>query len=248
MKKLSVIIPVYNEEDSLEAMYQEVAKIDLGDHGYTKEIIFVNDGSRDNSKDIIHKLIEKYDTHDIKYIENPKNSGKGYSMKNWIKNATGDVLLIQDADLEYSPSDYHTLLKTMHKHDADIVYGSRTLGKKKFNNNYSTKTFLYGGLVVSLLTSLLSFTKVTDEPTCYKMFKSHLKPYLLHPQENRFEREPAVTMLLLRKGFSYKETPIHYQARGFDEGKKINRKDGVQALTTLIKRRFKKIPNLQNDT
>jgi hypothetical protein len=115
------------------------------------------------------------------------------------------------------------------------------LGVKKFGNAYSSRTFMVWGLVVSWLTTLLSFKRVTDEPTCYKMFDKKLKPYLLLPTCNGFEREPAVTMLLLRKWFSYAEIPIHYEARDFEAGKKINRKDGFKALWTLIKWRFKRI-------
>lgn len=243
MKKLSIIIPVYNEEATLKTLVEKVINIDLSIVWYTKQILLVNDWSKDNSEKIIYELIEKYSSsNEIKYIKNVKNSGKGFSLKEWFKNANGDVMIIQDADLEYFPEeDYIYMLKAFEEGKSDFIYGSRTLWIKQFGNHYSSRSFLFWWLVVSRFTRLLSFTKVTDEPTCYKMFDKKLKEYLLLPEENWFEREPAITMILLRKWFKYREVPIHYKARKFTEGKKINWKDWVKALTTLIKRRFKKI-------
>lgn len=243
MSKLSIIIPVYNEEKTLKELAEKVIAVDLSKVGYTKEILFVNDWSKDRSEDIIKEIVEENNTVDIKYIKNVKNSGKGFSLKEGFKNADGDLMIVQDADLEYFPEkDYIPMIEAYEKTKSDIVYGSRTLGAKKFGNNYSSKSFLLWGLLVSWMTSILSFKKVTDEPTCYKMYTKKLKQYLIFPQENWFEREPAITMLLLRKRFSYHEIPIHYHARKFAEWKKINWKDGVKALRTLAKRRFKKLP------
>lgn len=243
MKKLSVIIPVYNEEDTLKELVEKVIHVDLSSVWYEKEILLVNDGSKDKSEEIIQELIAKHSKRcEIRYIKNKKNSGKGFSLKEWFRYATGDVMIVQDADLEYFPEkDYIPMLKAFEEKKVDFLYGSRTLGMKKFWNNYSSKSFMLWWLAVSWLTTLLSFKKVTDEPTCYKMFAKKLQPYLLLPSWNGFEREPAITMLLLRKWFTYAEIPIHYQARKFDEGKKINWKDGVKALWTLVVWRFKKI-------
>lgn len=242
MKLLSIIIPIYNEEATLEELFHKVLDVNLKDLNYEKEIIMINDGSTDTSEEIIFKLQKEYwQDHKIKYIKNKQNSWKGFSIKEWFKNAEWDIFLIQDADLEYFPSDYPILIQAFEENNADIVYGSRTLGTKKFGNTYSSKSFLYWGLLVSIITSILSFKKVTDEPTCYKMYDHKLKKYLLTPKENWFEREPAITMLLLRKKFKYIEVPIHYKARKFDEGKKINWKDGVKAIWTLFKWRVKKI-------
>lgn len=244
MKKLSVIIPVYNEESTLEELVKKVIHVDLSSVWYDKELLLINDGSKDRSEEIIHELIDTYSKIcEIRYIKNKKNSGKGFSLKEWFRYATGDIMIVQDADLEYFPEkDYLPMIKAFDEKKVDIIYGSRTLGMKKFGNSYSSKSFMLWWLAVSWLTTLLSFVKVTDEPTCYKMFDKKLKPYLLMPSANGFEWEPAITMLLLRKKFSYTEIPIHYEARKFDEGKKINRKDGIKALWTLLVRRFKKLP------
>lgn len=247
MKKLSIIIPVYNEEATLKQLVEKVISTDISSVWYSKEILLVNDGSKDRSEDIIHEIIDEYSkTCDIRYIKNKKNSGKGFSLKEGFRYATGDVMIVQDADLEYVPEkDYLPMLKAFEEKHVDFIYGSRTLGMKKFGNTYSSKSFMWWWLAVSRLTTILSFKRVTDEPTCYKMFDKKLKPYLLFPQWNGFEREPAITMLLLRKWFRYAEIPIHYEARKFDEGKKINRKDGVKALWTLLVWRFQWLPKIQ---
>lgn len=247
MKKLSVIIPVYNEEATLEELVESVMKVDLKAIWYTKEIILVNDWSKDKSEEIIQeKLLKKSSKEcEIQYVKNPKNSWKGFSLKNWFQHASWDVMIVQDADLEYFPQkDYIPMLKKYEEEKADIVYGSRTLWAKLFWNNYSTQAFKMWGLLVSFFTTLLSFTKVTDEPTCYKMYDKKLKKYLVYPKENGFEREPAITMLLLRKWFKYVEVPIHYHARSFEEWKKIKWQDGINAILTLFKWRFKKISNI----
>lgn len=243
MKKLSVIIPVYNEEATLKELVEKIISLDLSPVWYEKEIILVNDGSKDRSEEIIYDLITRFSKRcEIQYIKNKKNSGKWFSLKEGFRYATGDVMIVQDADLEYFPEkDYIPMLKAFEEKKVDFLYGSRTLGMKHFWNTYSTKSFMLWWLAVSWFTTLLSFTRVTDEPTCYKMFDKKLKPYLVFPRWNGFEWEPAITMLLLRKWFTYAEIPIHYQARKFDEGKKINRKDGIKALWTVLVRRFKRI-------
>lgn len=245
MKKLSVIIPVYNEEKTLKELVDKVISVELSSIWYTKEIILINDWSKDKSEDIINQLINDNEKIEIIYIKNKKNSGKWFSLKEWFKVATWEAMLVQDADLEYFPEkDYLPMLKVFEEKNADIVYWSRTLWTKKFNNNYSSKSFLWWWLLVSFATSILLFRKITDEPTCYKMYRNNLKKYLIFPKENRFEREPAATMLVLRKWGSYYEVPIHYHARKFTEGKKIKRYDWVQALRALVKWRFIPIPKI----
>ena len=244
MKTLSIIIPIYNEEATLQELVEKVIKLDLYSLWYNKEIILINDWSNDKSEEIIKtKLLNQAKKCcDIKYVKNPKNSWKWYSLKIWFKNATWDVMIVQDADLEYFPEkDYIPMLRVYEENRADFVYGSRTLWMKKFWNNYSTKAFKLWWLLVSRVTTVLSFTKVTDEPTCYKMYDKKLKEYLVLPPENSFEWEPAITMLLLRKKFKYVEIPIHYHARAFEEWKKIKWQDWVKAIWTLIKWRFKNI-------
>lgn len=246
MKKLSIIIPVYNEEATLRELVEKIVNLDLSLVWYAKQILLVNDGSKDKSEEIIYELIADYSKIcEIKYIKNKQNSGKWFSLKEWFRYADGDVMIVQDADLEYFPEkDYIPMLKAFEEKKVDFIYGSRTLGMKKFWNNYSSRSFMLWWLAVSWLTTILSFTKVTDEPTCYKMFDKKLKSYLIFPAGNGFEWEPAITMLLLRKWFSYAEIPIHYEARDFDAGKKINWKDGVKALWTLLVWRFKRLPKI----
>ena len=248
MKTLSIIIPIYNEEATLQQLVEKVINVDVSCIWYNKEIILVNDWSKDKSEDIIQTKLLNQSKKDckIRYLKNSKNSWKWYSLKYWFKNATWDVMIVQDADLEYFPEkDYLSMLKAYEDNNADFVYGSRTLGMKKFWNNYSTKAFKLWWLLVSWIATILSFKRVTDEPTCYKMYDKNLKKYLVMPPEDWFEREPAITMLLLRKKFKYVEIPIHYHARAFEEWKKIKRQDGFNAIFTLIKWRFKNISNLK---
>ncbi len=240
MKVLSIIVPVYNEEKTVAKVIEEIAKIDLSQIWYTKEMILVNDGSRDKSEETIMPYLQKtYNDMTVRYEKHEKNKGKWAALKTWFALATGDVYLIQDADMEYDPNDYIPLLQHLEKSWCDMVYGSRIRGMRKFRNNYSTASFLLWWLTVSLMTSLLSRRWITDEPTCYKMYRWSLKPYLIYPEENGFEWEPAVTMLLLRTWHTYSEIPIHYTARKVTEGKKIKRKDGIKALTTLLTRKYK---------
>lgn len=239
MKKLSIIVPFLNEQNTIETILNEVIWVDLNIIWYEKEIILINDGSNDNSENIILNFILNNKELNIKYIKNDRNYWKWYSIKRWFNQSTWDLLIIQDADMEYNPKDYIELIKKIEKDNLDIVYWSRILWIKEFNNTYSTKSFLLWGLLVSILTSLLSFTKVTDEPTCYKLYKKDLKELLLRPAENWFEWEPAVTMLLLKNWFKYWEHPINYKARKVTEWKKIKWKDWIIALYTLLIRRFK---------
>ena len=242
MKTLSVVIPFLNEERTICKTLEEIIAVDLSRLGYEKEIILVNDGSTDDNQSVIQKFLQKsYPDNTIQYIENDKNHGKWYSLKEWFRIATWDLFIVQDADSEYNPHDYLPLIEKLEKDNLDFVYGSRIAWIKKFKNNYSTASFLLGWLAVSFLTSLLTFKRVSDEPTCYKLYTSKLRKYLLLPPEPRFEWEPAITMLLLRKWFTYGEVPIHYTARKVAEGKKIKWKDGVKAITTLFRWRFKRL-------
>ena len=142
--------------------------------------------------------------------------------------------MIQDADLEYDPTDIFQMLQKMEHKGRDVCYGSRTRGYKKYGTHYSTFTFLLGGLVVSFLTSLLTWKRVTDEPTCYKMYHKTCRSLLLLPKENDFAREPAATVLVLKHGFKYGEIPIHYYPRKHAQGKKIKLIDGWLAIKTLF--------------
>ena len=237
---LSIIIPFLNEENTIEEVLLQVTTTFI--EWYDFEIILVNDGSNDQSVEIIKNFTSEYTwKYRIRLIDFVRNSGKWFALKAWIAKCEWDLILIQDADLEYTPKDYQPLIWYLRKNKLDFVYGSRTLGIKKFSNHYSNKVFLFWGLLVSIVTSVLTFTKMTDEPTCYKLFSKKIKDYLLLPQENGFEWEPAITMILLRKKFKYWEYPIHYFPRDKAHGKKINWRDGIKAIVTLFVWRFKNI-------
>ncbi|MDD2693552.1 MAG: glycosyltransferase family 2 protein [Candidatus Gracilibacteria bacterium] len=238
MQKLSIIIPFLNEEKTIHTILMRI--VALQNLNYHKEIILINDGSSDTSEPIIQEFIgQEYPHTSFVLLKNTKNQGKGFSCKEGIRHATGDVFIIQDADLEYNPDDYAKMLQTLEEKNLDMIYGSRNRGFVENGFHYSYVSFLLGGLFVSFVTSIFTGRMVTDEPTCYKMFRSHLREDLLLPEENGFEWEPAITTLLLRKGFRYGEIGIQYSPRKTIEGKKIKWIDGVKALVAIVKWRFK---------
>ncbi|NLN77553.1 MAG: glycosyltransferase family 2 protein [Armatimonadetes bacterium] len=220
--KLSVIIPVYNEIDTIEEVLRRVREIDLD-----KEIIVTDDCSTDSTREFLNRQA------DIILVESDQNQGKGKSIRSALEEVTGDIVLIQDADLEYDPNDYHALIQPIVDGDADVVYGSRFLrGKPKMRliNYIANKVF-------AALASLLYGVKVSDEATCYKAFRTEvLKSIELRC--NRFEFCPEVTARLLKRGYRYVEVPIWYEARTHAQGKKITWKDGVECIWTLLKYRF----------
>jgi glycosyltransferase involved in cell wall biosynthesis len=230
--KLSVIIPVYNEYKTVEEMVSRVKKANIGD--VEKEIIVVDDFSGDGTREILKKI------KGIKLLFHNKNRGKGAALKTGIAESRGDIILVQDADLEYSPRDYAELIKPIVDKKTKVVYGSRLL---KIKNNQGKFLFYLGGRTVTWFTNILYLSCLTDEPTCYKVFHKDLKPILLGAEGNQFEWEPEITAKILRKGYKIFEIPISYDARTEEEGKKIGWKDGIQALWTLLKWRFRRIDN-----
>jgi len=233
IKKVSIIIPAYNEEKTIEKILEKVLNVKLP---LEKEIIIVNDGSTDKTGEIVEKFIKKHPNENIKLI-NKKNGGKGSALKLGIKHSTGDIIIIQDADLEYDPNDYPKLIEPILKGKAKVVYGSRL---RKMKNRFSHLSFLIGGLTITLFTNLLYLTFLTDEPTCYKVFHKELKDILINAEGDKFDWEPEVTAKILRRGYKIYEVPISYYPRTLKEGKKIRWKDGVDAILTLLKWRFKK--------
>jgi len=232
--KLSVIIPAYNEEKTVLKTLEEVVAVNLP---IDKEIIIVNDGSTDKTEEIIKNSIKKFPETNIKLLSK-KNGGKGSALKEGIRNSTGELIIIQDADLEYDPNDYSKLIQPLLEETANVVYGSRIKNK---DNGYSHVSFLIGGLGVTLATNVLYGVFLTDEPTCYKVFHSDLKDILINADGDGFEWEPEITAKIIRKGHKIKEIPINYYPRTKKEGKKIKWSDGVKAVETLLKWRFKKI-------
>ena len=229
-KKLSIIIPVYNEIRTIKQLVKKVENSRL--KGYIKELVIVDDGSTDGTRGVIRKLKTVY--RNIKFVLRASNGGKGAAVRDGIKLISGDYAVIQDADLEYDPSDYHILLGPIEKGFADVVYGSRFIGG-------SHRSFLFWNYVankiLNITTNILYNTLLTDMETCYKMFKSDiLKSLDLH--SNGFEIEPEITAKILKKKCKIYEAPINFYGRGYDEGKKIKAMDGVKALWTLLKYRF----------
>jgi glycosyltransferase involved in cell wall biosynthesis len=232
--KLSIIIPVYNEEKTLSKLLDKVLAVKLP---ISREIILVDDGSTDGSSKIIRSYVKK---HSFIKSFHKRNGGKGSAIRCGFSKATGDIFIIQDADLEYNPNDYNKLLPLILDGSTEIVYGSRYLSPKghlKEHNHMTFKIHKLGNNFLSLLTSILYGRHLTDMETCYKMFtrKAYSK---INLKSDGFEIEPEITAKLLRSGFNISEVPIDYFSRDFSEGKKITWKDGIKAALYLIKYRF----------
>jgi glycosyltransferase involved in cell wall biosynthesis len=229
--KLSIIIPVYNEANTIAQILERVEGVDFG---MEKEIIIVDDYSSDGTRDILKYYESRYK---ISYHE--KNYGKGTALRNGFALVSGDFVVVQDADLEYDPNDLLNLLEKIKEPDVAVVYGSRRLHRNYLEARKSGHIFALGGIFLSWLTNLLYRTHISDEPTCYKMFRANLLPELDLKCE-RFEFCPEFTAKVAKKGIKIHEVPISYYPRHKDEGKKINWKDGLEAVWTLLKYRFKK--------
>ncbi len=235
IKKLSIIIPAYNEAKTIIQLLEKIVRIELPEN-IQKEILVINDCSTDDTKEKLDEAIKLYSNACIKSISTDKNRGKGYAVKIGISKSTGDVIIIQDADLEYDPNDYSALLMPILSGEYNIVYGSRLLNKK---NQYSYLSFYWGGRLVSLITSLLFGQKITDEPTCYKMFDATILKSIPLTSKG-FGFCPEVTAKILNRGYKIKEVPINYHPRSKKEGKKIKWRDGIEAIYILFKYRFNK--------
>lgn len=222
MKKLSVIIPAYNEEKNIKEVISRLEKLKI--KGIKKEIIVIDDGSTDKTTDRVLGF------KDVKLIRHEKNRGKGAAIRTGIKNSSGDFIIIQDADLEYSPKDIPRLLEKIL--EWDVVYGSRFKGKIE---NMSFSHFI-GNKFLSFFLRVLYNTKISDMETCYKMFKREAVEDI-KLESKGFEIEPEITVKLLKKGYKIKEVPITYKGRKREE-KKISWKDGLVSFGTLLKLRF----------
>jgi glycosyltransferase involved in cell wall biosynthesis len=226
--KLSVIIPTYNECGTIEEVVRAVLAVERAD-----EIIIVDDGSTDGTRDLYAKVAALDEC--IQVILHERNMGKGAALRTGFSKATGDIFLIQDADMEYDPRDYEAMLRPIEEGKATVVYGSRFRGGP-------TKTMFFwhmvGNKFLTLVTNILYNTILSDMETCYKVFRADVIRSI--PLRSRgFEFEPQVTSKVLKRGHRIYEVPISYNGREFDEGKKISPlRDGPKALWTLIKYRF----------
>ena len=233
--KLSIIIPVYNEEKTILKILTKVRKADT--LGLKKEIIIVDDGSTDETNAQVSK---RSNNIIIKMIEHRQNQGKGAAVQSGLKAASGDILLIQDADLEYSPEDYPRLLRPIVEKQTKVVYGSRLMKMKfsLFGKNPTPLPLHYlGNRFLSWITSFLYGVKITDMETGYKVMRKEVYKRL-HLTSKRFELEPEITAKILKMGYKILEVPITTKPRSYQEGKKITWKDGFSAVFTLSRFRF----------
>jgi glycosyltransferase involved in cell wall biosynthesis len=225
-RKLSVIVPVYNERNTVVEILRRMRAVDLP---IDREFVVVDDGSTDGTRAVLTQLGDST----VKIVTHAQNRGKGAAIRTALEHVTGDLVLIQDADLEYDPDDWTKLLAPVLKGRAVVVYGSR------FTGEHRNMLFLHwaGNRALSLVTNLLYNTTLSDMETCYKLFDRQVLAAITLKSE-RFDFEPEVTAKVLRQGVRIYEVPISYAGREFEEGKKITWRDGFAALTALVKYRF----------
>ncbi len=223
--KISIIIPCFNEVDTIEKIVEKVKS----QNQYEKEIIIIDDFSTDGTREVIkRRLNEKID----KLLLNSKNFGKGYSVRQGIEISTGDIILIQDADLEYDPSDYSKLIEPIKSGYADVVYGSRFVGSEEKRVLFFWHSI--GNFILTFLSNMFSNLNLTDMENCYKVFRSEIiKNIKLY--ENRFGFEPEITAKIAKKKYRIYEVGVKYYGRTYEQGKKIGWKDGFSAIKCIIK-------------
>ena len=232
MKKLSIIMPCYNEEKTIVQILSKIKDVDLLENT-SKEILIINDCSTDYSEKLIKNFIDEHPDLSIKYFKNDRNKGKGASIHTGINNATGDFVIIQDADLEYDPNEYNALLKPILDGFADVVYGSRFMGSKPHRILFFWHTI--GNKFLTFLSNMMTNLNLTDMETCYKMFTSSIiKNVSL--KEKRFGFEPEVTAKMVRfPNIRIYEVGISYYGRTYADGKKIGWRDGFYAIYCIVK-------------
>jgi glycosyltransferase involved in cell wall biosynthesis len=228
VSRLSVIVPVYNERNTVAEIVRRMRSVELP---IEREIVIVDDGSEDGTRDVLTQLGDST----VRVVKHAVNRGKGAAIRTGLENATGDVMLVQDADLEYDPEDWPKLLAPVLKGRAHVVYGSRFTGERR------NMLFLHwvGNRFLSLVTNILYNSTLSDMETCYKLFERDVLDGI-QLQAERFDFEPEFTAKILRRGIRIYEVPISYAGREPHEGKKITWRDGITALWTLVKYRFVK--------
>src|SRR2546425_8670584 len=232
--KLSVVMPVYNERNSLRVVVERVLAVPL-----ELELLCVDDGSCDGSREILAKLQAQYPNPKLRVFLQPHNMGKGAALHRGIREASGEFVLIQDADLEYDPGDYPILLDPLIQGKADVVYGSRFLGGRPHRVLYFWHSV--GNKLLTLLANSLTNINLTDMETCYKMFRREVIQSI-PIEEERFGFEPEITVKIAKRRLRIYEVGISYWGRTYEEGKKIEWKDGFRALWCLLKYSVKERP------
>ena len=229
--KLSIIIPCFNEVKTIEKIIDKI----IGLNDLNKEIIVIDDFSIDGSREILkNNLYNKIDC----LILNKKNYGKGYCIIQAKKKLTGDIVIVQDADLEYDPNDYYKLIEPIIKKDSNVVYGSRVLGKKRYSSkNFISASRIFFNHALTILSNFLNSQKLTDAHTCYKVIRRDLFDKI-KLEEHTFSFCPEITTKIAKQKENILEIPISYEGREYNEGKKIKLKDGIIAIKALIKYRF----------
>jgi glycosyltransferase involved in cell wall biosynthesis len=224
--RVSVVIPCYNEIATIEQIVRKVSAVDLDQE---KELIIVDDGSKDGTREYLAQLDGK---DGIKVIMHPTNRGKGATLRTGFSHATGDIIIIQDADLEYNPNEYPKLLKPILDGNADVVYGSRFVGSDTHRVLYFWHSL--GNRFLTLLSNIFTNLNLTDMEVCYKVFKRDILDGI-ELKEDRFGFEPEFTAKIARRGYIIYEVGISYYGRTYGEGKKINWKDGIRAIYVILK-------------
>jgi glycosyltransferase involved in cell wall biosynthesis len=232
MNKLSIVIPAYNEAKTIQEVLQKVVEVELH-QGFQKEILVINDCSTDQTESVVQEYISSNQQAEIKYFKHEVNQGKGAAIHTGIGEATGNYIIIQDADLEYDPSEFTILLDPIINGRADVVFGSRFIGGKPHRILFFWHTI--GNKLLTFASNLFSNLNLTDMETCYKLFSADIIKSI-QLKEKRFGFEPEVTQKIARiKGIRIYEVGISYYGRTYEEGKKINWKDGFRALYCILK-------------
>ena len=235
INKLSILIPAYNEEDTITAILTKVLEVELR-NDVEKEIIIVNDCSKDKTVELVEEFIKANPTANIQLFSQDINKGKGAAINRAIQECSGDYLIVQDADLEYDPEEYNHLLKPVFMDDADVVYGSRFMGHQPHRILFFWHSI--GNKFLTRLSNMMTNLNLTDMETCYKLIRASIANDI-NIKENRFGIEPEITAKLAKiKRIKIYEVGISYYGRTYEEGKKIGWKDGFRAIWCIIKYKF----------